>query len=1525
MAETFNSAYLATRQDRDKIERDKLLAEMDASIASSTPAPAPAKAPSAAPATASSGKAPGVMQEAKRAVMGGIQDAAYNVTHMADEFAGWLNDNYLHMKADAPTRFVRAGTPEAKRVAEQTSLAGVVSGRRWDAAKVTPNETTAGKISRALVTFGTGFAATAAVTGGVGGGLLTNMGRGAVTDFAANDPSDGNLSNLILEVTKGDQFVGKTVVEMLATDPNDNAAWNRSRNVLEGAGLGVAAEGLVKAVRFGVGKWRGAGKDPLQVVQEASAGAPQKSVDELAQEPAFMRTMDSGPIDTSKAPDLGLADQIDILTGVKRNAPSKFQKALDMKAALKEADAAAQPKGLELADGTLPATREAGNPDAFLKSGSKDTKLSLEDPNALPFAKGVTTADTPSFPDAWKLVEQDPAPRKVFLDAESGHMVVAKEASAPHQLDLDLALPDVLKKTDHTPDEKAMLAGYKELQEKVLEMAPKAAQEVAPEVSDLEARLAKAQSRVDALLEAGKDSAAAQKVLDNLLKKKDGGLFDHASKLTGKEADKLASNGDPIVDAIAANNEKILAAVGKQQGGFVSPSMLANLASMNAGAVGGFLSAEDDATFAERMGLAGLGAMAGLGVKVGLSKVLTNGERAAKQAVVDDPNPVAAALARPGSDGIAPLTEAMAAKRPTPVIHMKKVEELAKAAREGRLGEVAKDVTKDSINFSRIDTDDDVKELFNAVQATFDKEFASARGGAVRTHEEVAQNAELVGTSLKSLEDHYQQFANMDSKMLADRHLLVASAEKVRDLLKVAAEGGDDFALLAAEKQLKLHAVIQAKVKGMASEAARALSAMRIHANSADLAINEAHVLLESMGGKVAKLDYYKQLLSIPTDEGLNKAVRLGAMARTKDALVEASVLGKLWAPTTHAANMVGNLITAVLGPVEKANAALIGKYITRNADRIEMAEAKAQFLGMVGGIQDALAISGQGLDAARKAAGEALHGDFRGAKNTLMDNVEEYGSVYRSAALDAPVGRSSLDATMDAGAHKPAITAEAFGLDAEKPMGILVDVLGTLNRIPGRALGASDELFWAINYRGEVRAQAFRAARQEGLDGDDLVARVSDLIENPTQEMRSVAVQSAQKGTFTEPLTGFGKGLQQFVDGANIGFIPAGRLFVPFVKTPYNIMKYFGERTPILNRLTDSWKADVAAGGIRKDMAMARTVTGSTLLGMGVMLGAATDIGGVKVQLIGGGDRTQGAEKLNGEQQYSLKVGDTSYSFNRLAPLGMFLGLGADIRDIAGHVDDSTLDDIAAASALAFGRNITNQSMLSGVLDFINASNKAASQGNVEPLKRYLDNQLAGALPFNSLANTVRKEDDPLAREVWGLIDAIKNKTPGFSKDLPPQVNLFGEPVHNPEGLGPDILSPIRTSVSDTDPIASEIARLNVDLKKPPKTIATAPGAPGIDLSPEQYHKLSVTAGELFKKELQKTFAMDRYKNLPEDPEQDTYREAKETVIRRIHTQAQMTATRKLIAEDPDLQARWQGEKKNAAATLSGRPILPF
>ena len=1486
MSDSFNSAYLAVRKDRNKAEMDRMMAEDEAYIQAQQPAPAPspaAPAPAAPPK-----KSPGVVSEALKAVGGGVLDAGRNAINAIDDAATWLDNNFLDLRLNSSTFGAVGGRKATGQEAHKESL------QVPELPSYMQNETGAGKLARSVTQFVVPFlGATKALKAASllqGAGTATVAARGAAagaaTDFAAFDPREQRLSNLILDFTDGNPAVGKPILEYLAAHPGDGNAEGRFKNTLEGLGLGVATEGLFYGAKAAKAHFQAKGKAPLEALQEA-AGAGKEAGD-----------LTSEAVSTAKEPDLSLANQIELLTGVQKTGPSKFQKALDMKAALADADKAAQPKGLELADGALAGTREAGNPDAFLKNGSKDTKLTLEDPNAVPFEKAAGQADVPSFPDSWKMVEQDPSPRRMFLDTQDGHVVMAKEAAGPHQMDLDLTLPDVLKKTERTPDEDAMLAGYKELQDKVLEAAPKVADDAASEVADLEARITKAQSRVDSLLEAGKDTATAQKVLDNLLKKRDVGMFDHSTKLSAKEADGLAGGADTVVDEIARNNEKILAAMGKQQGGFVSPSVLANMASMQVGGVTGYLSAEDDATMAERFSLAGMGALAGWGIKVGASKVLKGSERA----VIDAAPAEVRALARKEVANIAPV-QAAVGKKP-PVIRQAKVESLVKAAKEGGMESLARAVKESDFNFAHIDTADEVKETIDAFSAAFEKETDLAKHGT-QSFGDIKELANELGAGEKSLRELYQGTNNLGARILAHRALLTASAEQVTKLARLASSG-DAEGILALRKHVALHASIQAQMKGVQTEVARALGQFRIQSTSIDLAINERNQLIDAMGGHAANIKFAQQLADITDPAALNAVIRKGAMARGKDALYEAWVNGLLSGPVTHVVNMTSNGLVAIASPAERLLAGMYGKVLRPGEDIVRMGEAKAQLYGMLEGLKDATRITKYGMDTLKKAGGEALHGNFSAAKGLLEDSADEFGGAWRAAATDAPVLDNAAFGTRQYDLQESAISAANLGFDQASFMGKFVDGLGAMVRTPGRLLTTSDEIFKTIHYRGELKAQAYRQATSEGLHGDELFKRVASLTEDPTPELSAMALDAARKGTFTNPLGEMGGAAQNLINK-----LPGGRWIVPFVRTPTNIMKFVGERTPGLNLLAEGVRAEFAAGGARRDMMLAKTTMGGAMYALGGYMAA-------QGMITGGGEKVLTAEKLSGWQPYSIKVGDTYVAYNRMDPFGMFLGLAADAVDLSGHLDPTEMGDFASMATLAVSRNLVSKSYMKGVIDLIDAFQQPEGK-----MDRYLQNLIGTVVP--AAANAARKEDDPLAREVWSYTDAIKNRLPGYSKDLPPVRNVFGEPQKLAGGLGPDMVSPFRTSVASTDPLATEVARLNIDLKKPPKTLHTAPGAPGVDLTPQQYDRLTEIAGGLFKTELGKVLNTPFYKELPEDPNGSDYREAKETVIRRIYQRSQMEATRSLLAEDEELRTKWVQDKRNAAAALSGRPELPF
>lgn len=1490
MPDSFNTALLATRQDRDRVEREKLLAELDADITAQQPPVAGASSTAATPKKPAA--SPGVVSEGLKAIGGGVVDAVRETWNLIDDANTWLDQNFLDIRAGSEL-LGAAREVKSRFTGEDPAKASLQIPDLPDWAQ---NKSTGGQIGRSVTQFLVPFlgATKALKAAGMANTAVRGATAGAATDFAAFDPTEKRLSNLVMEFSDGNPAVGRPLFEYLASAPGDSHMEGRFKNTLEGLSLGMATEGLFKGAKAIKAHYTSKGQNPAQALQE-TAKAPAEDLTDLA-------------VDTSKAPDMALAEQINLLTGVESKGPSKWQKRLDVKAA-SDAKPAEKP-GLSLADGPLPTSRQDGSPDSFLNKGSTAPKLALEDRSGLPFEVSVKENGEVSFPDSWKLVEEDPAPRKLLLDTDSGELVMAKEAATETQLDLDTVVEGALTKTERSPAEVKALETYKELQEAVLAKVDDAAP-VAKEADDIESRIERAQARVDSLLESGKDTTAAEKLLDSLTRKRDSGLRQAGSKLDKKILDVMAD--DPFADAIAQNRERLAKALNKQSGS-ITPSMLANMASMQAGAVTGYLSAEDDATFAERMSLAGIGALAGLGIKVGASKVLKSHERA----VVDNPSPVAKELSKPHLQNIAPIH---APAKPQPVIRHGGVARIAQAVSEGNLSDVAKEAGDDAFNFARIDTEQDVEELFNATEAAFSKEIDQARGGAHVSFDQLKEMAEATGAGMKSLESLYQGTDGLASRFFAHRAMLVASGEKVVTLARIASEGSPE-AILAANKQVKLHALIQAKVAGVQTEIARAMAAMRMTASSADFAANEVNSLIKSLGGHEAQMDFFKKLADIPTEQGRNLAVRMGSMAKTRSALVESITMAKLLSPVTHVANMTGNLLVAIGTIAEKAGASAIGT-VLRSGDAIKAGEAKAQLFGMMGGLQDALGITMQGVSALKTSAGEAVRGNFGGAASIIRDNADEFGSAYKAGLVGAPVGRSSMHMSMDRNMETMgAIKASNFNLDPDQWFGKFVDAMGTLTRVPGHALAFGDEIFWTMQYRGELRAQAYRKAAGEGLEGDAAVSRIAELLDTPTPDMRGFAVKAAEEGTFTAPLGAFGRSTMAAVDKANFLSLPVGRMIVPFVKTPANILRYTFERTP-LAVASAQVREELLAGGARRDMALSKIVAGSTLMTMAMVLQTGIDLNGTPIRIIGGGDLRGQAEALGGEQRYSLQVGDKFYSFSRLDPLGMFLGLGADLRDILGHVDEDTAGELAAAATLAISRNITSKSYLKGIGDLVDAFGKMA-QGRDGELGRWFDNQVASSLPFNTAANAIRKEADPVSRKVWDMIDAVKNRTPGLSSELPPIRNAFGEEVMLKGGLGPDMMSPVMTSEVSSQPASREIARLNIDLMPPTRTLSPAPGAPTIDLDKWQYDKLSKMAGESFKHSVSQLIESDRYKDLTEgNPD---FMDGKEKVIKRLYSSAKAQALKKLIAEDPALKQQWYDTRRKASSALSGQePELPF
>ncbi len=777
-----------------------------------------------------------------------------------------------------------------------------------------------------------------------------------------------------------------------------------------------------------------------------------------------------------------------------------------------------------------------------------------------------------------------------------------------------------------------------------------------------------------------------------------------------------------------------------------------------------------------------------------------------------------------------------------------------------------------NINLGKLDTPDDVKKAIAATARVFKGSIDEARRGAV-TNKETARLADELGMTAEDLLKRRKGDAFNAEQALGARRILASSGEQLVALAKKAATtNATEKDVLAFRKALSLHAGIQAQVSGLTAEAGRALQAFKITAQGRASLDRNIRQLLDASGG----LDFSRKMaarLAAAGDEltlqQLNKIARGGFLAKTQDAFLEVWINGLLSGPQTQVVNLMSNTLTAMWQIPERFIASQIARVTGREG--VVAGEAKAQFFGMIQGFREGLVLAAKTLRTGEPA-----------------DAVTK---------IDLPTRR--------------AISADAFNLSGVP--GQAVDFLGEVIRLPGRFLFAGDDLFKAVGYRMELNAQAFRQATGEGLEGKALASRMAEIVEHPPENIKLASIDAAQYQTFTKQLGEAGQGVQQ-----TLSDIPALRLIMPFVRTPTNIMKFVGERTP-LAFLSRAVRADIAAGGSRQQLALARIAMGSMTMATAADLAAQGLITGN-----GPVDRSMRSVWLQTHQANSVKIGDKWISFSRLDPIGSFLGIAADMTEIMGQVDDLDGAEIAVAAVMAISRNVTSKTYLRGLSEFFEVMSAPERRG------RLFIKKFAGTLiPFTTLTATIARttgipgvvEGDPVLRDTravraWDeFMNQIKSRVPGYSTDLPPRRNIWGEPIVLSGGIGPDIMSPFYSNDVKLDPVADELLRLGMPVRMPARAMR------GVQLEPFEYSRLVELAGNAAKNPSTGLGLKDTLGRLIKSPE---YKEAtdgpdggKALLINENILAFRSLARAMLIDENRNLQNVIEGRIRDRARAL--------
>jgi hypothetical protein len=418
--------------------------------------------------------------------------------------------------------------------------------------------------------------------------------------------------------------------------------------------------------------------------------------------------------------------------------------------------------------------------------------------------------------------------------------------------------------------------------------------------------------------------------------------------------------------------------------------------------------------------------------------------------------------------------------------------------------------------------------------------------------------------------------------------------------------------------------------------------------------------------------------------------------------------------------------------------------------------------------------------------------------------------------------------------------------------------------RAPTRALGAEDAFFKTINYSGELHALAYRNAVRQG---DLSVDAIRNFVRSAPTEAVTRSKEFAITHTFQRELDELGGGVLGRLGevGQSIQDVPMGRLIVPIIRTPTNLAHFATERTPILGMMSRTFRADIAAGGARASLALGKQAGGATLAAAFTYFGASEII-------TGGGPVDPGLrrakQELTGWMPYSIRIGDTYYSFNRLEPLGAMLGIIADYSEIRSELPEWQAREVGQAIGLAASRNLADGRFLEGLSDFFDAL-----EGGKPALERLLKGVLRVTTPAGGALRAVTRSVDPIRRETdpgavedgeWRearlILNEYKAQVPGYSTSRPPRRNLWGDPVEVPKGWGPDWLSPVYTSVRKNDPAGEEIVKLGkqglLTVTRPKRVIFGAdpeghpidtPASPldtGIELTDAEYDDFVKLAG---------------------------------------------------------------------------------
>jgi len=780
--------------------------------------------------------------------------------------------------------------------------------------------------------------------------------------------------------------------------------------------------------------------------------------------------------------------------------------------------------------------------------------------------------------------------------------------------------------------------------------------------------------------------------------------------------------------------------------------------------------------------------------------------------------------------------------------------------------------------------------------------------------------------------------------------LLEASAQEVDTLMKLVSEGNaTDIDRLKLRQQITLHGLIQKSVKKVQADTARALAIMRVPRDTSN--VDVIRRTLDERGGDKSLNDLVRAYMNLKdrdvSQKEINKVLEKSIGSSIVDVWLSTYINALLSSFPTHAKNIIGNGLFGLYQMPERIIAGMFGEVrkkgfkVATDGDYVELDETLSDIQSFIGALKVANQLGKQTWKSNTPT-------DVR-SKTEIRNNPSVADDLLNIA------NNMGLNATESSFLNKG------------------IQLYGRFVEIPGRALLTQDEWFKAFHYRLSFNRlitrqvkKNYRANVKNGMSPADaekvMEEDVIDLYQNPPDSMVTQATEESLRNTFTNPIPKELEGLEPFFQH------PIVKLVVPFFRTPANIAFEVIERTPFGPLVSSRQRANLAAGGAKRDLELAKiSMTTGIMLALGndAMNGAFTGRGASRKEdrdallrsgwqpysiRIKVGDKGLAPETLRnikmlkqkgfikdekflGANMESIK-GDYVYiSYAGFEPISAILAMAADFADYARyHENQDDINKVFLGATFGLMNYMKEQPFLTGVKDLVDAyGDKYDDSG--EAFLNALSEQVTKATivgspggVMNSFVAAIERTVDPTFSDksikgqelpvgvagFYEAFNAYRSRVPYLSKDLPPKKNYWGQDIKLEGDLVERSLQfflPTRVSRSQADFVDEFLVAIGSPLAMPQRKFM------GVEMTASQYNEyltylnIANADGLTFKEELGLLFTSQAFGDVING---QNGRFVAISIVKGMQEARKKRANAIFLAKNPDFLQKNMKEKMN-------------